>query len=88
MDVFCRKELKFLIDNRQRQVLTQIFAQRMLPDAYPHSSIRNLYYDTPDFRLIRRSLEKPVYKEKLWLRSRNGNLENGLSYQSNEMGEL
>lgn len=72
MDVFCRKELKFLIDSRQRQQLAEIFGEKMLPDAYPHSSIRNLYYDTPDFRLIRRSLEKPVYKEKLRLRCYGG----------------
>ena len=41
----------------------------MQPDEYSHSSIRNLYLDTPDFRLIRRSLERPVYKEKLRIRS-------------------
>ena len=41
----------------------------MKPDAFPHSSISNLYYDTDDFRMIRRSLEKPQYKEKLRLRS-------------------
>ena len=41
----------------------------MEPDQYSHSSIRNLYLDTPDFRLICRSLEKPVYKEKLRVRS-------------------
>lgn len=41
----------------------------MVPDEYSHSSIRNLYLDTPDFRLIRRSLERPVYKEKLRIRS-------------------
>lgn len=68
MDVFCRKELKFLIDESQRRQLEQVFAQRMLPDPFGHSSIRNIYYDTPDFRLIRRSLEKPIYKEKLRLR--------------------
>lgn len=68
MDVFCRKELKFLIDEPQRRQLEQVFAQRMLPDAFGHSSIRNIYYDTPDFRLIRHSLEKPLYKEKLRLR--------------------
>lgn len=68
MDVFCRKELKFLVDEEQRRQLEAVFAQRMIPDKFPHSSIRNIYYDTPDFRLIRRSLEKPVYKEKLRLR--------------------
>ena len=44
-------------------------APYMEPDEYSHSSIRNLYLDTPDFRLIRRSLERPVYKEKLRVRS-------------------
>ena len=69
MNVFRRKELKFLIDSQQRACLEQVFAEKMLPDRFPHSSIRNIYYDTPDYRLIRRSLEKPVYKEKLRLRS-------------------
>lgn len=40
----------------------------MLPDEYGESLICNLYYDTPDYRLIRRSLDKPLYKEKLRLR--------------------
>ena len=68
MDVFCRKELKFLVDDAQRAALEQVFAEKMARDAFPHSAIRNIYYDTPDFRLIRRSLEGPVYKEKLRLR--------------------
>ncbi len=41
----------------------------MMPDEFGRSTIRNIYYDTPDSRLIRRSLEKPVYKEKLRVRS-------------------
>lgn len=41
----------------------------MVPDEHGESVICNLYYDTPDYRLIRASLEKPVYKEKLRLRS-------------------
>ncbi|MBP5281933.1 MAG: polyphosphate polymerase domain-containing protein, partial [Lachnospiraceae bacterium] len=32
-------------------------------------TIMNVYYDTPDYRLIQRSLEKPAYKEKLRVRS-------------------
>lgn len=68
MDVFCRRELKFLVTAPQRAPLEQVFVQKMAPDAFPHSSIRNIYYDTPDFRLIRQSLAKPVYKEKLRLR--------------------
>lgn len=41
----------------------------MQQDQYGESTICSLYYDTRDFRLIRRSMEKPVYKEKLRLRS-------------------
>lgn len=69
MGVFRRRELKFLVDERQRCVLEQVLKTRMVPDPHGRSTICNLYYDTPDFRLIRRSLEKPVYKEKLRLRS-------------------
>ena len=69
MDVFRRRELKFLIDEEQRQFLQTVMDQRMVPDKYGESTICNLYYDTPDYRLIRRSLERPVYKEKLRLRS-------------------
>lgn len=68
MDVFCRKEIKFLINDSQRKALEMEIAKHMVPDKFPHSSIRNIYYDTPDFRLIRRSLEHPVYKEKIRIR--------------------
>ncbi len=69
MNVFRRRELKFLLDNNQRQEIERLLAQRMVPDKFGRSTICNLYYDTPDYRLIRRSLEKPIYKEKLRLRS-------------------
>ena len=38
-------------------------------DDYGRTIIRNIYFDTDTYRLIRRSLEKPVYKEKLRIRS-------------------
>ena len=41
----------------------------MEPDRYGRTTIRNLYFDTDNYRLIRRSLDKPAYKEKLRLRS-------------------
>lgn len=67
--VFRRLEQKYLLNESQVAALHVVMEQHMFPDKYPVSSIRNLYYDTPDFRLIRRSLEKPVYKEKLRLRA-------------------
>jgi hypothetical protein len=41
----------------------------MVEQKYGASTILNIYYDTPDWRLIRASLEKPLYKEKLRLRA-------------------
>lgn len=67
--VFRRREQKYLLDDRQRLALEQALHAHLEPDKYARSAIRNIYYDTPDHRLIRRSLEKPAYKEKLRLRS-------------------
>ena len=67
--IFQRYEFKYLMNVHQQQAVLDAMAPYMVPDEYSHSSIRNLYLDTPDFRLIRRSLERPVYKEKLRVRS-------------------
>ena len=67
--VFERHEIKYLIDSRQRAAVERALRGHMAPDMYGESSIISLYYDTPDSRMIRRSLEKPEYKEKLRLRS-------------------
>ena len=62
--VFKRKEIKYLLTSAQLEAFRTAMEEHMEPDAFPHSSISNLYYDTPDFRMVRRSLEKPLYKEK------------------------
>lgn len=67
--IFQRYEFKYLMDTCQLQAVLAAMEPHMVPDEYSHSSIRNLYLDTSNFRLIRRSLEKPVYKEKLRIRS-------------------
>lgn len=67
--VFRRKEQKYMLDAAQAAVFRAAMAQFMEHDRYATSAIRNIYYDTPDYRLIRQSLEKPEYKEKLRLRS-------------------
>lgn len=66
--VFKRKEIKYLLSAQQYQQLMRLLTDRIVPDDFPVSTISNLYYDTPDFRLIRSSLQKPKYKEKLRLR--------------------
>lgn len=68
-NVFKRYELKYLITRQQKDLLLQYMEPYMKADSYGRSTIYNIYYDTPDSVLIRRSLEKPVYKEKLRVRS-------------------
>lgn len=67
--VMQRYEMKYLLDGRQADLLRRGLEGHMQPDAFGLSSIASLYYDTPDARLIRASLEKPDFKEKLRLRS-------------------
>lgn len=67
--VFRRCELKYLITPAQKAALLAAMEQHMAPDPYGRTTIRNIYFDTPDYRIIRRSLEKPVYKEKLRIRA-------------------
>lgn len=68
-NVFQRYEYKYQITQAQKEILLDAMEGRMIPDAFGKSSIRNLYLDTDDYRLIRTSLEQPLYKEKLRIRS-------------------
>ena len=69
INVFARHEIKYILTADQRRTVMRGIKDRMIPDPHGISTIRNIYYDTPDYRLIRRSLEKPNYKEKIRLRS-------------------
>lgn len=67
--VFNRSEKKYLVSNTTAAALVQRLGADLVPDERGTTIIRNLYLDTPDFRLIRRSIEKPLYKEKLRVRT-------------------
>ena len=66
---FKRYELKFMLTQSQKQALLQVMEPYMALDQYGRTTIQNLYYDTDSFRLVRRSMERPEYKEKLRVRS-------------------
>ena len=66
---FKRHEIKFLLEPDMFRDFYPELQKRMTEDLYGKYSIHNIYYDTPDYLLIRRSLDKPVYKEKFRLRS-------------------
>ena len=66
--VFKRREKKYIIDLNQMEQLLQKINQHIIPDEYGKSVICNIYLDTPNFQLIRKSIEKPLYKEKMRIR--------------------
>jgi len=67
--VMKRYELKYILNKEQITYLKEKLVGHMEIDKYGLTSIASLYYDTPDYRLIRTSLEKPLFKEKIRLRS-------------------
>lgn len=67
--IFKRYEKKYLINDEKYKLLSQKLYQYFKVDDYGRTTICNIYFDTPDYRLIRASKEAPVYKEKLRLRS-------------------
>lgn len=67
--IFKRYEKKYLITEEQYLALNKMTADRFTPDEFGRSVIMNIYFDTPENLLIQRSIDKPVYKEKLRLRT-------------------
>lgn len=67
--VFKRYELKYLLTKEQKNNILDAMAPYMEMDDYGRTTIRNIYYDTDSYQLIRKSIEAPIYKEKLRVRS-------------------
>jgi len=66
---FKRNEIKYIVNAGQKRALLKAIGEKIYPDDYARYTICNLYCDTPDSRLIRKSIEKPAYKEKMRIRS-------------------
>ena len=67
--VFKRFEKKYLLDEGQYRDLIGLIYDKLEYDKYEKYTVCNIYFDTPGFDIIRESLEKPMYKEKLRIRS-------------------
>ena len=67
--VFKRYELKYMLTLTQKEKILEAISTYMQLDKYGRTTIRNIYFDTDSYRLIRRSIEKPAYKEKIRIRS-------------------
>ena len=66
---FERCEKKFVLTKKQYEILREKWKDIQIEDNYGMTHICNVYYDSEDYRLIRKSIEKPKYKEKFRLRS-------------------
>lgn len=66
---FKRYEIKYMLTREQADAVKRRFADYMIKDEHGESTIQSLYCDTFDYLLARRSIESPVYKEKLRIRS-------------------
>ncbi len=66
---FARNEKKYLLTDGDYRTLMEEIRTKLAYDDFAHSQICSLYYDTANDELINRSLEKPLYKEKLRIRS-------------------
>ena len=73
IEVFNRYEHKYLLDKETFEKVLRILDDHMVMDSHNKDhgpyTIANIYFDTPDDFLIRTSLSKPMYKEKLRLRA-------------------
>jgi hypothetical protein len=67
--VMQRYEWKYILTAEQTEYFEKRLEGHMEPGAYGLTTISSLYYDTPDRKLIRASIEKPEFKEKIRLRA-------------------
>ena len=65
---FQRVEKKYQLTEEQAKAFLDKISDKIKPDKYGLHTIRNVYFDTDDFELIRTSIEKPRYKEKFRVR--------------------
>lgn len=67
-NIFRRIEKKYILTQEQYLSFRKVLSDFTIEDDYGNTPILNIYYDRPDFYLIHKSMEKPMYKEKLRLR--------------------
>ncbi len=68
-NIFKRTEIKYIISKKQQEKLLNVMNEYMDMDEFGENIINSIYFDTPTSSLIRKSMQKPTYKEKLRVRS-------------------
>ena len=70
-EIFQRVEEKYILTKSQKERLLELIKDHIKDDEYGPSTVCNIYYDSHSKDLVRVSLDKPFYKEKVRLRSYN-----------------
>ena len=70
-EIFKRIEKKYILNKNKKEILLDKIKEHIISDKYGPSTICNIYYDNLNHDLIRTSIDKPIYKEKVRLRSYN-----------------
>ena len=68
-NIFKRVEQKYVLTEQEYKLLFKKINKHLKKDKYFKSTICNIYFDTINNDLIINSLEKPIFKEKIRLRS-------------------
>ena len=79
-EIFKRYEKKYMLTVKQYNALIPALERQMMADHYGEHTISNIYFDTRDFELVRQSIEKPEYQEKLRLRAYGRVTDNSVVY--------
>lgn len=69
--IFKRHELKFILPPDKHALIYKDIVANVPRDSYGKYLVQSLYFDTSNWDVIRRSIEKPPYKEKMRLRCYN-----------------
>ena len=68
-EVFERRETKYVLSRTQYHALIKALGKNIEPDIYFRNTNCSVYFDTPEYELVSLSLEKPIYKQKIRVRS-------------------
>ena len=68
---FRRIEKKYILDEKQYMLFKKSINENMVEDEYGVSTICNIYFDSEQYELVQHSITKPVFKDKIRLRSYN-----------------
>jgi SPX domain protein involved in polyphosphate accumulation len=70
-EFFKRVEKKYILNEKQCNQFKNLISEYVVEDSHGKSKICNVYFDTPNYDLIRTSIEGPIYKDKVRVRSYN-----------------